>query len=200
MVNGMISYLRQLPGRVYTALIGVVSRIVSAGASWLSNARSQALSVVNGVYNTFTGLPGKISSALSGVVSAITSPFTNAYNTVCGIVDNIKSKVEEGMNWIGNLGGAAGFEAAGFEAAGFEAAGFETTTSNPTEHHETIDVNYNISLDLNNVPGGMSSTDLINALTNRDVLTALTGNRDFQTLDAKVKARINAKSNRARGA
>ena len=42
MVNGMISYLRQLPGRVYTALIGVVSRIVSAGASWLSNARSHS--------------------------------------------------------------------------------------------------------------------------------------------------------------
>ena len=196
MVNGMISYLRQLPGRAYTALIGVVSRIVSAGASWLSNARSQANSVVNGVYNTFTGLPGKISSALSGVVNAITSPFKSAYDSVCGIVDNIKSKVEEGMNALGNLNGAAGFEAAGFEAAGFEAAGFETSTNT----NETIDVNYNISLDLNNVPGGMSSTDLINALTNRDVLTALTGNRDFQTLDAKVKARINAKSNRARGA
>lgn len=199
-VNGIITWLKSLPGRAYSALIAVVSRIVSAGSQWVSNAKTKAGEIVSGVYNKLTGLPGQISSALSGVVDAITSPFKSAYDSVCGVVDNIKSKVEEGMNALGNLGGAAGFEAAGFEAAGFEAAGFETTTSNPTEHHETIDVNYNISLDLNNVPGGMSSTDLINALTNRDVLTALTGNRDFQTLDAKVKARINAKSNRARGA
>ena len=45
----------------------------------------------------------------------------------------------------------------------------------------------------------MSSDELINALTDKNVLAALTGNRDFQELDAKVKARIASKQTRARG-
>ena len=45
----------------------------------------------------------------------------------------------------------------------------------------------------------MNTTELINALTDKNVLAALTGNRDFQSLDAKVKSRINQKNSRARG-
>ena len=60
-------------------------------------------------------------------------------------------------------------------------------------------MNYNINLDLSGVPGGMNTTELINALTDKNVLAALTGNRDFQSLDAKVKSRINQKNSRARG-
>ena len=209
MVSGMISYLRQLPGRVYTALIGVVSRIVSAGASWLSNAKSQALSVVNGVYNTFTGLPGKISSALSGVVDAITSPFKSAYDTVVGIVDNIKSKVEEGMDAIGNLGGAQAGEEANGRASLLDNAyageisngrvslidNYSTTDNSPLE----VDHNLNIVLDLKNVPATMDTDTLIKSLTDRKVLSALTGNSDFQLFDGKAKERLNLKIGRSRG-
>ena len=200
MVSGMISYLRQLPGRVYSALIAVVSRIVSAGASWLSNARSQANSVVNGVYNTFTGLPDKISSALSGVVNAITSPFTNAYNTVVGIVDNIKSKVEEGMEWIGSLGGAAAGESFGdLEGTPLNNGFVETNTA--TSNNDTIEVeeNINIVLDFRNVPSDIDQELLLNALTDKGVISALVNNSTFQDLDAKVKERIMLKANRTRG-
>jgi hypothetical protein len=64
----------------------------------------------------------------------------------------------------------------------------------------TIEDNINLNLDLSNVPSHIDTNTLINALTDKNVLTALTGNRDFQNLDAKVKSRINLKTNRARGA
>ena len=78
-VLGIITRLRQLPGRVFSALIAVVSRIISAGAQWVSTVKQKALDVVNGAYNTLTSLPGKIASALSGVVDAITQPFKKGY-------------------------------------------------------------------------------------------------------------------------
>lgn len=201
MVNGMISFLRTLPGRAYTALIGVVSRIVSAGSQWVSNAKTKAGEIVSGVHNKLTGLPGQISSALSGVVSAITSPFKSAYDSVVGIVNDIKSKVQEGMNSIGQLGSnAAGFELG--NAAGFEnSAGFELSDENnvsSTTHHEVLDVNYNINIDLT-APSSMSSSDLMSVVNDRDFLVALTGNRDFQELDARVKSRISLKNSRMRG-
>ena len=194
-VNGIINRIKALPGRVYSALLSVVSRIVSAGQQWVSNAKQKASDVVNGAYNTLAGLPGKVASALGGVVDAIVAPFKKAYEDAKGWWDKITSL---------DIGGTAGFDlgnTAGFDlgdTAGFDLGSSSGNTSS-SENHETIDVNYNISLDLSSVPGGMNTTELINALTDKNVLAALTGNRDFQTLDAKVKSRINQKNSRAYG-
>ena len=92
-VNGIINRIKQLPGKVYSALISVVSRIVSAGAQWVSNAKQKALDVVNGAYNTLSGLPGKVASALGGVVDAIVKPFRDAYDQAKGWWDKITSLV-----------------------------------------------------------------------------------------------------------
>ena len=45
--------------------------------------------------NFFKGLPGSISSALSGVKNAITQPFTDAWNSVKQIADNIKNSLDK---------------------------------------------------------------------------------------------------------
>ena len=192
-VNGIINRIKALPGRVYSALVSVVSRIVSAGQQWVSSAKQKASDLVNGAYNTLSGLPDKVASALGGVVDAIVAPFKKAYEDAKGWWDKITSL---------DIGGTAGFDLG--NTAGFElenTAGFDlgSSSGSSSEHHETIDVNYNISLDLSSVPGGMNTTELINALTDKNVLAALTGNRDFQSLDAKVKSRINQKNSRARG-
>ena len=59
-LNGIISYISSLPGRVYSYLMSVVSSILSAGMSWVSNAGSIALNMVNAVYNNVKDLPGKV--------------------------------------------------------------------------------------------------------------------------------------------
>jgi hypothetical protein len=45
--------------------------------------------------NFFKGLPASISSALSGVKDAITKPFTDAWNSVKGIAENIKNSLDK---------------------------------------------------------------------------------------------------------
>lgn len=197
---GVVSYLRQLPGRALSALLGVVTAIVSAGAQWVSNARSKASQVVSNVVSTLSGLPGKISSAISGVVDAITKPFRDAYNTLTGIVDNIKSKAAE----VGNISLPFGGDlpmGGDLEPVSANSSVVYNANGNTIGSSEslTVDINQNVTLDLVNVPSHISTDSLISALSNRDVLRALVENRDFQSIDAQVKERINYKVNRSRG-
>ena len=68
----------------------------------------------------------------------------------------------------------------------------------------TVDQNLNLSLDLANVPSNIDENRLYDivgeAMTSKEFIQALAQNNDFQSVDRKVKARISAKSRRARGA
>jgi hypothetical protein len=130
----------------------------------------------------------------SGDVSAITKPFTDAYNSVEGVVDNIISKASE----VANISlPAFGGDAWGEDIVPDAWGGDVTYTTN--NENLTVDINHNVTLDLVNVPAHISTATLIEMLSDRDVLNAFVNNRDFQSLDARVKERINYKANRSRG-
>ena len=202
-LNGVISFFRQLPGRALSILLSVVSSIISAGSQWVSNAKNKASSVVTGVVGILQGLPGNISSALSGVISAITSPFSTAYSKVCDIVDNIKSKVNDAMNYIGGLGGAAGGDlAAGGDSPSvrdFNIFTGEYNTANSGTEKIEVEETLTIILDFINVPSDIDTDLLIRSLNDPKVLSALVSNPKFQDLDAKIKAKIDGKYRRSVG-
>ena len=197
-VSGVISYLKSLPGKAYSALLGVVSRIISAGGQWVSAAKGKASDLVSSVVNTLSSLPGKIGSALAGVVNAVTKPFQDAYNKAKEYADKIASLVP-------SFGGDAygGEPAYGTDLPSVNVTG---NSSNPIEYTSiednspiVIEDNINLNIDFSNVPSNINTTQLIEALHDKNVLEALVNNRNFQDLDAKVKQRINLKTNRARG-
>ena len=204
-VNGIINWLKQLPGKAYSALMAVVSKIVSAGAQWLSNAKTAAKNVVDGVYNTLSGIPGKVSSALSGVANAIAQPFKDAYKWVCDEVDKIKNKASELSGGIIALGGET--EPLPVEANGstntvdvntgetFNVADGSTVKNEPIE----VNINQHLILDLANVPATIDTATLIRLLQDKTVLKELTNNSDFQFLDNKAKERLTYKIRRANG-
>jgi hypothetical protein len=190
-VNGLMGRIRSLPGRVYSALVSVVSRIVSAGQQWVSSAKQKALDLVNGAYNTLIGLPGKVADALNGVKDAIVKPFQDAYDQAKKLWDDITS-----------LGGAFGGEDLPLGGAyGGEDLLFNNTTYTNGTLRVTNDVN--LTLDLRNVPSNIDETTLKNALleglTDKEVLSILVNNNDFQSLDQRAKNRIMMRNNRARG-
>ena len=186
-VNGIVTRIRQLPGRVYSALMGVVSRISSAIQSWITTASSKVQSLISSITSPFSGVAGAISGALSGVVSAITGPFERAWEKIKPLVE----KIQQGMDLIGARGGE---EAEGRQSL-LTNAGSYSVDNRPV----TVDHNLNISLDLRNVPQGVDTDTLIGALTDRRVLNELVNNSDFQLLDGKAKERLNLKIGRARG-
>ena len=197
-VTGIVTRVRQLPGRVYSALLLVVSRITSAIQSWINAAKSKVQSLISSITSPFSGVAGRISGALSGVANAITKPFRDAWNMVKPWVDKIK----QGLDMIGNI--AFGGESAyGGEALDSNGQAFNVSNgqyiveadNSPIE----INDNLNLTLDLRNVPSHINTGQLIEALGDKRVLSALTSNRDFQDLDAKVKQKIALKNVRSRG-
>lgn len=185
-VNNIINRIRQLPGRIYSALMNVVSRIRSAIQSWITAAVNKVNELIRNVTSPFTGLAGAISSALSGVVEAITAPFRDAYNAVKPYLDAIK----EGAEFLGFAGGPA--------AGGPAAGGYEISESNGP-----IDLNITLTHNLENVPDGLSEAaiaELINNSTSSDgFLRAIAESSVFQKYDLRAKNVLVGKANRARG-
>ena len=194
-LNGVMNQVKQTPGRVLSALLQVISSIVSAGQQWISNAVSQARGVVDGAAGALAALPGRISSALGGVVDAIVAPFRSAYDSVCGVVDQIKGKVEEGMQYLGSLVGFGGDTAFGGDVAISNDTARVVHSSEPLEVNENI----NLTLDLRNVPSGMDEDRLLDALNSREFIQAFVSNPVFQEADARVKRSISLKANRHMG-
>lgn len=195
-VMAIVNWVRQLPSRVYSLLIQVVSRIRSGIQAWISAASQKVSSLITSITSPFSGVAGAISGALSGVVSAIKAPFQAAWNAVKPLID----KIESGMKLIGARGGetAAGGETA--IATDTNTGGvFNIATGQylGTDNKVVIEDNINLTLDLRNVPANISTSQLIEALNNREVLNALVNNRDFQSIDAQVKQRISLKNSRS---
>jgi hypothetical protein len=194
---------------MYSALIQVVSRIVSAGAQWSSNARTQAHNIINAVKGGLSGINNAISSALSGVVGAFTAPFKQAYNEISNIAGHIKKKVEDAANDAKSLVGYSageGTDLYGNIYQGGQIVGNINDTGgyvqSPTSSSGgSLDLNHELKLTFNfeNVPDHIDENHLIQALSSKQVIQSIVGNPDFQSLDRKVKDSLIAKNSRARG-
>ena len=161
--------------RAGTAPIRLVISIVKTFLSTVKSVVSQAKATIQSLNNI----------NLSSLTNKLTKPFTDAYNRISREVDKIKAKASQIAS---NPLGALGF---GFDFEGM----LEAQANGGT--NSTMDINLNV--DLANVPAGVSTETLIAVLTDPTVLSALTGNNDFQTLDAKAKNRLALKQGRARG-
>ena len=186
-VNGIITRISQLPGKVASQLAAVLSRIVSAGSQWVNNAKSKASSLVSSVTSTLSSLPGKISSALSGVVNAIVKPFQDAYNRVSAEVDKIKNKVNDLSNL--SFGGGDEFIAPDAYNAGVDLSG---TTKEMTLVH-----------DFKNLPNGVTASEVAEIVLataeSKEFGQAIASNSGFQNMDLKVKNTFTSRVNRANG-
>jgi hypothetical protein len=155
-------------------------------------------SVIKNITSPFSGVVSTISGALSGVANAITKPFQDAWNMVKPWVDKIKG----GLDMIGNLS-FGGESAYGGEALDSNGNAFNVSTGQYIVETDNtpieINDNLNLTLDLRNVPSHINTGQLIEALSDRNVLSAIAQNRDFQELDARVKQKISLKTGRARG-
>lgn len=208
-VNGIINFIKTLPGKIRSFLSNVLTTIRSKMSEWVNTAKNKAHSVVQGITGAWNGLVSTVQGIWNGVKNAITKPISDAWNYVSSKVDAIKSKIKD----IPVIGGAFGGEPAGGETV----AGGETYPEmfkkypheafhddsfnfiNNDEETITIKHDVNLSLDLQNVPSHISTSDLIKLLSDKKVLTALTSDNNFQELDWKVKNKLNLKYKRFKG-
>ena len=139
----------------------------------------------NAIDKTKTVIKSITNVNISAVTGRLVKPFQDAYVRIAKEVDKIKAKANQaGQAGLGVLGGAYGFDYEGMLEA--QRAG-----------NTSRDIN--LKVDLANVPAGVDTQTLIAVLTDPAVLRALTGNAEFQSLDAVAKNRLVLKNNRARG-
>ena len=199
-VNGIITRIRQLPGKIYSALIAAVGRIVSAGQQWINTAKQKAQGVVSGVKSGLSGIGSAISSALSGVVSAFTKPFSDAYNQICSYVDQIKAKASD-IPVIGGMFGGDDYVPAGAMAGVDLSQNSNITTTNGVDHNLTGELT--LVHDLRNLPDSINEATVARLIdetvSSDDFAKNLARNMSFQEYDLSVKQKLVARTNRARG-
>jgi len=98
-VDGMVSFFRQLPGRIVAVLSNMWQFLVDG----FNNAKNGVISLVENFITTLTGIPGRVGTALSGIWDGITSGAKGAVNGAIGILNTLIhafNKVIEGYNKI----------------------------------------------------------------------------------------------------
>ena len=188
-VNSLRNLFRVLPGQIRGAISSLVNILTSPFRS--------AYSGISGIVSSIKSTVRSITSVnIGSVTSKLTQPFTNAYNSIVKTVNNIISKAKSIPSNIPIIGGM-------FGGADLAYGGEDLVSYSREEMKVTIDQNLNLSLDLANVPTNIDENRLYDivgeAMTSKEFIQALATNNDFQSVDRKVKARISAKSRRARG-
>lgn len=100
-LNGLISFVRGIPGRVRSALAsiaGIIRAPFVAAWSWVKT------NIIGRIGAAFAAVPHRIASALSGVFHAITAPFSAAWSWVKShVIDPIShgvSTITKGLSGI----------------------------------------------------------------------------------------------------
>jgi len=221
MFQGIINNIMNLPGRVYTYMLQIATRITSGASSWFSKATTAAGNIVRGVTGAISDLPGKVYNKVLEIGTQLTKVGSELYNKAKKVGEDIWKGITSALT-----GGAEGFDYEGmFEdlinslkkgqtpdseiltQLGITSEDLNITTDREYAVDENLEVNVNqnmeLVLDLKNVPNDMDENTLLEALQkmvqDKSFIDLLVNNSYFQALDSKVKARLLAKANRARG-
>ena len=79
-INGIVQWFVTLPGKIWTWLSNVISKIGEWGSRMWSTASRWVSNLVSTVVNWFMGLPGKIWTWLSNIISKVTTWGSNLWN------------------------------------------------------------------------------------------------------------------------
>lgn len=192
-----VQKVRALFGALPGAIRGLISGLVNIITSPFKNAYNGVKGAVDKIKSVAHGITN---INISSVTNKIAQPFQNAYNKVKDWVNKMINKAKSLPSNIPIIGGM-------FGGADLAYGGADLTSPTVYKGNDDINVNMNqtlnLILDLKNVPSGVDENMLYGAiettLNSKEFIDALVSNPDFQTLDGKVKARINAKRNRTRG-
>ena len=72
-LNGIINYVKRLPGRFLSYLTRVSRNVITQGGKWVTSARNSASKLLTGVINYISKLPGRMLTQLIKVVTSITN-------------------------------------------------------------------------------------------------------------------------------
>lgn len=117
-INNLIQQFQQFMMRlevVKNIIIMFVQVAIQRFMEWVNRGRQSATNLVNSIYNTLVSLPSKVQSAISGITGILTKPFTDAWNTISPLINQIG----DGLNQL-NPANWFGAEYEGFSSVAYE--------------------------------------------------------------------------------
>lgn len=106
MINGVVSWFEQLPGRVGSAIVSMVSSVTSKLSGLLSSGLSWAGNFVSRVFNALGQLAGKAGSAIGTMTNTVLSDLGKLAGQALQAGANIVQQIAQGI--IGAIGSAIG--------------------------------------------------------------------------------------------
>ena len=191
-VNNIKKLFSNLPANIR----GAISTLKSVITKPFTDAKASIDTTVGNIIKKAESITN---ISLSGLKSKLTKPFEQAYDSIVGWAKKTYSDAQSWYNSIKPKSSTANARGGYDLAYGGEDLIYTADTMK-------IDMkqDINLSLDLANVPSNIDENRLYDivgeAMTSKEFIQALAQNNDFQSVDRKVKARISAKSRRARGA
>ena len=185
--------------KAYNTMYQKLKSALDKAKNAFDSFKEKVKNIINKVKEKIKSLTG---IDISGLASKIAQPVADAYERIKKTVEKIKSKIKEipsnvGSASLGPLGAALGL---GFDYEGMmEELNQKRASDVNVEDKLELEHNINLNVDLADVPVGVDTQTLIAVLTDPQVLAALTGSSDFQSLDARAKYRYGLKQSRAKG-
>lgn len=92
-VSKVVDWFKTVPQKIYSAILGAVSRVKAWGSNLASTAKTAATNMVNGVVTFAKQLPGKIWSAIVGAVSKVAQWGSNMVSKAKSAMQQLISSV-----------------------------------------------------------------------------------------------------------
>ena len=113
--NGVVNFLKELPSKIWNAIISAVQKVTTWGEQMRSQAVTAATNLLNQTITTLSQLPGKVWNAIVGAVQQVvnwgtqlaakgTEAAKGLYNAVVNGVSSLPSKMAEiGSNIVSGI-------------------------------------------------------------------------------------------------
>ena len=126
--------------QVGQTIASFVSNSISAFLRWVTGGGQASTNLVNAIYNALVTLPNRVQSAVSGITGILTKPFTDAWNTISPLINQIG----DGLNQL-NPTSWFGAEYEGVQYEGFSSNTLNGAIATASSNSSSVTNNFNIN-------------------------------------------------------
>lgn len=102
MVNAIIDWIGQLPGRAFAFMSDLVTKVITKATEMHTRFVAKVSELVSGVVTWLSGLPGRAVSALGNIVGTLAG---KGSDLITGLWNGAKNIWTQVSGWVGGLGG-----------------------------------------------------------------------------------------------
>ena len=97
MVSGAVKFAKELPSKIWNAIVGAVQKVGQWGSQMLSKAKTAVSQVVSGVVNGFKNLPSKVMEVGKNLVQGLWNGISDATDWLMDKIGGFGESVLDGI-------------------------------------------------------------------------------------------------------